>query len=153
MDVTLNGEAVKSRDLDDITVSAGDSVSIVEADHEDRFGFGVGIGLVNLDEEAIEDDVETYLTAHLRIAFGDTSAHKGGRRGLRGYLEPEIGIWESDFASDSCSASTSSARSRSTPWTSSSSRSLDPHAGVDAIVLRNGEVRPATDDDAFGVNA
>ncbi len=154
VDVTLNGEAVKSRDLDDITVSAGDSVSIVEADHEDRFGFGIGIGLVNLDEEAIEDDVETYLTAHLRIAFGDTSAHKGGRRGLRGYLEPEIGIWESDFASDTLLGINIIG---SIPF-----NAVDFYVGAgaaihmletDAIVVGGEQVRPATDDDAFGVNA
>lgn len=152
VDVTLNGDAVKGRDLD-TAVSAGDSVSIVEADDDDRFGFGIGVGLVNLDEEFVDDDVETYLTAHLRIAFGDTSAHKGGRRGLRGYLEPEIGIWESDFASDTLFGINIIG---SIPF-----NAVDFFVGAgaalhmletDPIVIGDRTIA-GTDDDAFGVNA
>ncbi|MCZ6726691.1 MAG: hypothetical protein O7A98_04975, partial [Acidobacteria bacterium] len=100
VDVTHNGRVVRGRDLGSTTARAGDRVSIVEATSTNRHGFGIGVGLVNLDEEALSDDVETYLTAHFRIAFGDVTAHRGGRRGLQGYFEPEIGIWDGATASD-----------------------------------------------------
>jgi thiamine biosynthesis protein ThiS len=154
VDVTHNGRAVKDRDLDNATVQAGDRVSIVEATDGDRFGFGVGFGLVNLDEEAISDDVETYFTAHVRIAFGDATAHRGGRRGLQGYFEPEIGIWDGDAASDTLIGFNIIG---SIPF-----NAVDFFIGagaamhmieVDSFVEGNGTVVPAIDEDALGVNA
>ncbi|MDH3404058.1 MAG: sulfur carrier protein ThiS [Acidobacteriota bacterium] len=154
VDVTYNGEAVKDRDLDDIIVQAGDRVSIVEEDDEDRFGLGIGIGLVNLDEEFLADDVETYLTVHLRIAFGDPRAHRGSRPGLRGYLEPEIGYWQSDTASDTLLGINIIG---SFPF-----NALDFFVGAgagihmletDAVVVDGDLVQAASDDTAFGVNA
>ena len=153
VDVTYNDDSVRSRDLDDITLSAGDRISIVEADYGDRFGFGIGVGLVNLDEEFVEDDVENYLTAHLRIAFGDTNAHRGGRRGLRGYLEPEIGIWDGDFASDTMIGINIVG---SIPF-----NAVDFYVGAGAAIhMLESDARmvgdvlvPATEEDAFGVNA
>ena len=56
-----------------------------------RYALGVGYGLVNLDEEAFEDDVEPYLMASFRIRMGK---NKGARKGMRGYLEPEVGYWD-----------------------------------------------------------
>jgi len=153
VDVTHNGNAVRSRDLDDITIAAGDRISIVEADNGDRFGFGIGIGLVNLDEEFLADDVENYLTAHLRIAFGDTNAHRGGRRGLRGYLEPEIGYWSGDAGSDTMLGVNIIG---SIPF-----NAVDFYVGAGAGIhmleskarMVGDELIPSSDTDAFGVNA
>lgn len=154
VDVTHNGNAVRDRELDDVTLAAGDQVSIVEAADANRFGFGIGFGLVNLDEERTDDDVENYVTAHLRIAFGDESAHRSGRRGLRGYLEPEIGIWDGDFRSDTMLGVNIIG---SIPF-----NAVDFYVGAgagihmletDAFTDAGGNVVPATDDDAFGVNA
>jgi hypothetical protein len=57
-----------------------------------NYALGVGVGLV----EAVE--TEDYLTASLRIRVGrDDDEGGGGRRdrGIGGYIEPEIGYWES----------------------------------------------------------
>jgi thiamine biosynthesis protein ThiS len=154
VDVTYNGNAVRSRDLENTTLAAGDKVSIVESDDADRFGLGIAVGLVNLDEEFLADDVEQYYTVHLRIAFGDANAHRGGRRGLRGYLEPEIGMWDG-------------ARSRDTMIGVNIIGSIPFNAvdffvgagaGIhmletDAFTNSDGVTVAATDDDAFGVNA
>ncbi len=62
-------------------------------DEEARFAFAVGVGLV---EPA--DEVENYLMASLRIRVGGGSDDRGSNRsqgGVTGYLEPEIGYWES----------------------------------------------------------
>ncbi len=154
VDVTHNGREVRGRDLDDVTLSAGDRVSIVEAADGKRFGFGIAFGLVNLDEEFIDDDVEQYLTAHLRIAFGDPSAHTGARRGLRGYLEPEVGVWDGDFRSDTMIGVNVIG---SIPF-----NAVDFFVGAgiglhmleqDAFTNSAGESVPGSDDDAIGVNA
>lgn len=65
---------------------------------EQNYALGVGIGLV---EPA--DEVENYLMASLRIRFGnrsdggdsDSRSSVAEREGIRGYLEPEVGYWES----------------------------------------------------------
>jgi len=61
-----------------------------EADREGRFALAVGAGLVEPTNQT-----ETYLMAALRIRVG------GGRNearsqdeGIRGYIEPEVGYWE-----------------------------------------------------------
>lgn len=62
-------------------------------DEEARFAFAVGVGLV---EPA--DEVENYLMAALRIRVGDGDGDDrgaNGSQGVRGYLEPEVGYWES----------------------------------------------------------
>lgn len=64
---------------------------------EDRpynYALGVGVGLVEAGE------TEDYLTAALRIRVGrdGDEDEDGGRRrdrGIEGYVEPEIGYWES----------------------------------------------------------
>lgn len=64
-----------------------------EGDEEARFAFAVGVGLV---EPA--DEVENYFMASLRIRVGEGADDRGSNRsqvGVRGYLEPEIGYWES----------------------------------------------------------
>jgi hypothetical protein len=65
-----------------------------QSDEEARFAFAVGVGLV---EPA--DEVENYFMAALRIRVGDEGTDdRGSNRsqgGVRGYLEPEIGYWES----------------------------------------------------------
>ncbi|HSG39947.1 MAG TPA: hypothetical protein VLE27_09950 [Thermoanaerobaculia bacterium] len=55
----------------------------------DRFALAVGVGLV---EPA--DEVETYLTAALRIGVSGRGDRGAGEEGIRGYIEPEIGYWE-----------------------------------------------------------
>ena len=59
-----------------------------------NFALGVGVGLVEAGE------TEDYLTAALRIRVGrDGDEDDDGRgrrdRGIEGYIEPEIGYWES----------------------------------------------------------
>jgi thiamine biosynthesis protein ThiS len=154
VDVTHNGEKVDDGDLDEITVREGDRVSIVEAVGGNRFGLGIGVGLVNLDEEFLQDDVEEYFTAHLRIAFGDVSAHRGGRPGLQGYLEPEIGIWDGTRGKDTLLGINIIG---SIPF-NAVDFFVGAGAGIhmletDAFVNADGDTVPATDDDAFGVNA
>ncbi len=63
---------------------------------EARYAFGIGLGLISLDEPGLVDDVEPYLAASLRIAIGPH--HRGNRDAWRGYLEPELGYWESSAA-------------------------------------------------------
>jgi hypothetical protein len=59
----------------------------------DRFALGVGIGLV----EPL-DEVEPYFMASLRIRAGgrgdDSDRRRGGEEGISGWIEPEIGYWE-----------------------------------------------------------
>lgn len=154
VDVIHNGNEVRDRDLDGVRVQTGDRVSIVESDEGNRFGLGIGFGLVKLDQAGLEDDVEDYVTAHLRIAFGDQSAHRGGRQGLRGYLEPEIGIWDGAQSSDTLIGVNIIG---SIPF-----NAVDFFVGAgigmhmletDSFVTSDGTVVPATDDDAIGVNA
>jgi sulfur carrier protein ThiS len=154
VDVIHNGNEVRARDLNGVTVRTGDRVSIVESDETNRFSLGIGFGLVHLDQAGLEDDVEDYLTAHLRIAFGDQSAHRGGRRGLRGYLEPEIGVWDGEQSSDTLLGVNIIG---SIPF-----NAVDFFVGAgigmhmletEAFVAGDGTVVPASDDDAVGVNA
>lgn len=71
-----------------------------EDDEEDEdspynYALGVGVGLVEVG------DTEDYLTAALRIRVGrdgdeDDDGGRGRRdRGIEGYIEPEVGYWES----------------------------------------------------------
>jgi hypothetical protein len=64
-----------------------------EEDGPYNYALGVGVGLVESGE------TENYLTASLRIRVGrdgdeDTGASRRDR-GIEGYIEPEIGYWES----------------------------------------------------------
>lgn len=58
-----------------------------------NYALGVGVGLVEAGQ------AETYLTAALRIRVGRDDEGGGGNsrrdQGFQGYLEPEIGYWES----------------------------------------------------------
>ncbi|HKH43127.1 MAG TPA: hypothetical protein VKM72_00500 [Thermoanaerobaculia bacterium] len=58
-----------------------------------NYALGVGVGLVEAGQ------TENYFTAALRIRVGrDGDDDQGGRRrdrGIEGYVEPEIGYWES----------------------------------------------------------
>lgn len=67
-----------------------------EEEGEPRFALGVGLGLVEPS-----DDVEPYLNASLRIRIGG-SDDDGDRddSGIRGYLEPEVGYWETSSGDD-----------------------------------------------------
>ena len=64
-----------------------------EEDEAYNYALGVGVGLVEVGE------TENYLTAALRIRVGREEDEDGGRsrldRGIEGYIEPEIGYWES----------------------------------------------------------
>ena len=59
---------------------------------EGRLSLGLGLGLISLDDPQQEDDVEPYGTINLRIAIGPGDNRPGN---WRGYLEPELGYWES----------------------------------------------------------
>jgi hypothetical protein len=65
-----------------------------ERDWEDegRYSLGLGFGLISLDDPGQADDVEIYTTINFRIAVG-SGHHRPGS--WRGYLEPELGYWES----------------------------------------------------------
>ena len=57
-----------------------------------NYALGVGVGLVEAGQ------TETYLTAALRIRVGRDDENSGARgrdQGFQGYLEPEVGYWES----------------------------------------------------------
>jgi hypothetical protein len=97
--LVLFGTPVAAQDDDEEA-----AVSHSEDDWDDglnpRYALGFGYGLVNLDEEAFEDDVEPYLMASFRIRMGKNSAKQ---KGMRGYLEPEIGYWNRDSNGNSSS--------------------------------------------------
>jgi len=64
--------------------------------HRDRFAFAVGVGLVEPTGE-----VENYFMASLRIRAGGRGDEDSGRRadneeGITGYIEPEVGYWNSN---------------------------------------------------------
>jgi sulfur carrier protein ThiS len=154
VDVIHNGNEVHDRNLNDVTVREGDRVSIVESDETNRYTLGIGFGLVKLDQPDLEDDVENYSTASLRIAFGDQSAHRGGRRGLRGYLEPEIGVWDGARSSDTLVGVNIIG---SIPF-----NAVDFFVGAgvgyhmlsaDSFTTGEGTVVPSSDEDVIGVNA
>ena len=65
-----------------------------ERDWEDdsKYSLGLALGLVSLDDPGQADDVEFYGTINFRIAVGPGHDRPGG---WRGYLEPELGYWES----------------------------------------------------------
>ncbi len=65
-----------------------------ERDWEDegRYSLGLGLGLISLDDPGQADDVEVYSTISVRFAVGPGHQHPGS---WRGYLEPELGYWES----------------------------------------------------------
>ncbi len=75
-----------------------------DSDEPGRYSLGIGFGLVELGDNVIQgqtllvdDDVEPYFVLNFRIAFGDPHAYgHSGRQGFRGYLEPELGYWESN---------------------------------------------------------
>jgi hypothetical protein len=57
-----------------------------------NYAFGVGLGLVEAGQ------TENYFTAALRIRVGRDEDDKAGRSrggGFQGYVEPEVGYWES----------------------------------------------------------
>lgn len=59
---------------------------------EGRYALGLALGLVSLDDPGQADDVEFYGTINFRIAVGPGHDRPGG---WRGYIEPELGYWES----------------------------------------------------------
>lgn len=59
---------------------------------EGRYALGLALGLVSLDDPGQADDVELYGTINFRIAVGPGHDGPGG---WRGYIEPELGYWES----------------------------------------------------------
>jgi len=62
-----------------------------EGDKDPRMALGLAVGLVEPG-----DDVETYLTAQLRLRIGKRDKGQGRRQdeGVDAYLEPEVGYWE-----------------------------------------------------------
>jgi hypothetical protein len=59
---------------------------------EERYSLGFGLGLISLDDPGVTDDVEIYGTINFRLAIGPSA---WATRTWRGYLEPELGYWES----------------------------------------------------------
>ena len=63
---------------------------------EGKYSLGLGLGLISLDDPGQADDVELYGTVNFRIAVGPGPERPGS---WRGYLEPELGFWESSAGS------------------------------------------------------
>ncbi|MEM9293069.1 MAG: hypothetical protein AAGD01_15415 [Acidobacteriota bacterium] len=69
------------------------------AEESSKVALGIGVGIVKP-----ESDSDMYLTASLRFRIGEgwededdrRSYNRRGDRGIRGYLEPEIGYWKQD---------------------------------------------------------
>lgn len=59
---------------------------------EGKYSLGFGLGLISLDDPGQADDVEIYGTINFRFAVGPGHDRPGS---WRGYLEPELGYWES----------------------------------------------------------
>ncbi len=59
---------------------------------EGKYSLGLALGLISLDDPGQADDVEFYGTVNFRIAVGPGNNRPGS---WRGYLEPELGYWES----------------------------------------------------------
>ncbi len=59
---------------------------------EGKYSLGLALGLISLDDPGQADDVEFYGTINFRIAVGPGHDRPGG---WRGYIEPELGYWES----------------------------------------------------------
>lgn len=87
-----------------ICLMAGILLAAVPATADEDYGdevhdyaFGVGAGLVDPDGE-----VETYLSASFRIRLGkhDRDRYDVANQGIQGFIEPEVGYWESDTSSD-----------------------------------------------------
>ncbi len=73
------------------TPLAAQEVEEYEGDREPRAALGLAVGLVEPGE-----DVETYLTAQLRLRLGGRESWRGSQQqqGVDAYLEPEVGYWE-----------------------------------------------------------
>lgn len=97
--LVLFGTPVVAQD-DDETAAVSHSEDDWADGQNPRYALGFGYGLVNLDEEAFEDDVESYLMASFRIRMGKG---KGNQKRMRGYLEPEVGYWKRDSNGNSSS--------------------------------------------------
>lgn len=76
--------------------------AMAEEDYDDdagalpNYSLGLALGLVDPG-----GNVENYYTAGLRIRLGDRDKNRDrASGGIRGYLEPEIGYWTSDTATD-----------------------------------------------------
>ena len=61
----------------------------------DRFGIGIGIGLVDLSDSIDDSSTETYIAASFRVLLGDKDKKRDDSH-VVAYLEPEISYWESD---------------------------------------------------------
>lgn len=104
--ILFSGTAFAAPEPVAVATSHEDDGGYVKHDHDDwdddgRYALGIGFGLVNLDEEGLSDDVEPYFNASFRIRVGTRRPARGysneanRRFGMQGYLEPEIGYWES----------------------------------------------------------
>lgn len=72
--------------------------AVADDDDENGLSFGLGFGLVNIDEEEISDDVENYYLLNLRVPVGDDEGRSS--QAWSGHLEPEVGYWEGDNGED-----------------------------------------------------
>ncbi len=96
---TVDGRAeARDPDQDDGTyVSHGEDDWDSGEEQGTRYSVGLGFGLVNLNEEALEDDVEKYFMASFRFPVGSKKGqYRNKNAGMRGFIEPEIGYWASD---------------------------------------------------------
>ncbi len=128
---------------------AGGQIAVAQDDEDSAQGFGIGVGLVNLDEEELSDDVELYYMASYRIPVGGDDS----RGEWRGLIEPELGYWDADFSSDLLAGV--------------NFVGVMPYGGVDFFVgagaglhfidadvqVEGSNVRVSESDESFGVNA
>lgn len=81
---------VRTTVLAGLALLAGGALAAQQQQRDaDTFALAVGAGLVEPT-----DEVETYLTAALRIGVSGGSKRDAREAGMRGYLEPEVGYWE-----------------------------------------------------------
>lgn len=128
---------------------AYDEYDDYEGETADDYALGLGLGLVDPD-----GDVEPYYSIGFRFRLGDHDRDELELRqgGIQGFLEPEIGYWEGDGASDLLVGVNLLGL---VPF-----RNVDYYFGVGAgihfldadVELRNGEVVEGSDE-RLGVNA
>ena len=131
-----------------------------------KYALGLALGLISLDDPGQADDVEFYGTINFRIAVGPGHDRPGG---WRGYLEPELGYWESGSGSAPAGNSGSQSLGRSDLLLGVNIVGVMPYNAVDFFLgagagihfidqdvrqfTASGSIDRSDSDEALGVNA
>ena len=133
---------------------------------EGKYSLGLGLGLISLDDPGQADDVEFYGTINFRIAIGPGHNRPGS---WRGYLEPELGYWESGAGSVPAGIPGTQSLGRTDMLLGVNIVGVMPFNAVDFFlgagagihfidqdvrrITRNGSIDSSDSDEALGVNA